>query len=197
MPKTKAKVDELIQQLRDLSPEVRLDAISQLTAIDRVHALPALHWAIQNELDDDVRNTARDAYQKLYKQQAASGGGQGNGPASDKTRNAQRSKVKAVVLEEGAPNPAGTLSFYIGLGVITAFFILMLLTSGLHPNKWPPVYIYWPVVAGALSAVGLGLGIIGWIRKEERHLGAVTGTVLNGLVVLIYFFKVVLPMLLN
>jgi len=65
MEETKARVDALIVKLGDLSPEVRLDAIKELSSIDKEHALPALHWAIQNELEDHVRNAARDAYQKL------------------------------------------------------------------------------------------------------------------------------------
>jgi len=195
MPQVKARVDALIQQLRDLSPEVRLEAIEELATIDREHALPALHWAIQNELDDTVRNVARDAYQKLYAQNKAAAQNGGATQSVDKTRAAYRPKVKAVVMEEGAPNPAGQLSFYMGFGILGLMFIWMLLSFGHDQTNLPGIFIYWRLGVGALAIPGLGLGILGLIKKGEKHVRAIAGTVINGILVLIYFFRVILPLL--
>ena len=65
MGETRARVDALIAKLGDVSDEVRLEAIEELSTIDKEHALPALHWAIQNEMDETVRNVARDAYHQI------------------------------------------------------------------------------------------------------------------------------------
>jgi hypothetical protein len=191
MGETKARVDALIERLSDVSDQVRLEAIDELSTIDTEHALPALHWAIQNELDERVRNAARDAYQKLSRvkqaekvQQAA---------AEDKTRAADRPKVKAVTVEEGAENPAGSLSFKLGVLVAVALVVWVFIQSGQDPGRVPAWITWWLRIAGALSLPGLVLGIIGVAKKGERHIPAIAGTVLNSFIVIVYVFAVLLP----
>jgi len=192
MPETKARVDALIEKLGDLSPEVRLEAIEELSTIDRVHALPALHWAIQNELDEGVRNAARDAYQKLYKPaNAAEENAEAAAPA-DKTRRIDRPKVKAVTIEEGVPNPLGRVSFYIAALIVIAYMVLMIIESGQDPANVPAGFHYCRLVIGALSVPGLGLGILALTKRGSQHLGAWVGTVVNGIVFLVFVLRVII-----
>ena len=193
MPETKARVDALIEKLGDLSVDVRLEAIDELSNIDKEHALPALHWAIQNELDDNVRNAARDAYQRLSRAPDPAPA-EADATTADKTRKIDRPRVKAVQLEEGAPNPMGMASFYIGFGVFAALIIEIIVRSGQDPTNPPAFFLYWRLLAGALSVVGLGLGIVGVTKKGEKHLRAITGMVLNAIIVVIYFFAILLPL---
>ena len=193
MGEIKARVDALIEKLRDLSADVRLEAIDELGNIDKEHALPALHWAIQNELDDKVRNAARDAYQRLSRAPDPAPK-EADAATVDKTRKIDRPRVKAVQLEEGAPNPMGTVSLYIGLGVAAALVIEIIVRSGQDPTNPPAFFLYWRLFVGALSVLGLGLGIIGVTKKGEQHLRAIGGTAINGLIVVIYFFTVLLPL---
>jgi hypothetical protein len=193
MEQIKARVDALVQKLNDLSADVRLEAIGELGTIDKEHALPALHWAIQNELDEKVRNAARDAYQRLAR---APDPPPRNAAAAtvDKTRKIDRPRVKAVQLEEGAPNPMGMISLYIGLVVFAALVVERIVISGQDPNSPPAFFLYWRLFAGALSVPGLGLGIVGLTKKREKHLRAIGGTVINAVIVVIYFFTILLPM---
>jgi len=188
MGEIKAQVDALIVKLSDISDQVRLEAIDELSTIDKEHALPALHWAIQNEFDENVRNAARDAYQKLSRAKEAE-----KPAAEDKTRAADRPKVKAVVVEEGIANPAGQLAFKLGVGVAVALVVWVFIQSGQDPGKVPAWITWWLRVAGAFSLPGLVLGIIGLTKKGERHIPAIAGTVLNGFIVIIYVFLVLLP----
>jgi hypothetical protein len=193
MGEIKARVDALIEKLGDLSADVRLEAIDELGTIDKEHAMPALHWAIQNELDDNVRNAARDAYQRLSRAPDPAPK-EADAATVDKTRKIDRPRVKAVQLEEGAPNPAGMISFYIGLGVFAALVVERIVISGQDPRHPPVFFLYWRLIAGALSVLGLGLGILGVTKKGEQHLRAIGGTVINAIIVVIYFFAVLLPL---
>ena len=191
MGEIKARVDSLVVKLNDISDQVRLEAINELSTIDREHALPALHWAIQNELDENVRNAARDAYQKLSRAKQAEKTKET--VAEDKTRAADRPTVRAVTVEEGAENPAGSLSFKLGVVVAVALVVWVFIQSGQDPGDVPGWITWWLRIAGALSLPGLVLGIIGTAKKGERHIPAIAGTVLNGFIVIIYVFGVLLP----
>ncbi len=194
MGEIKARVDVLVEKLRDVAVEVRLEAIEELSAIDKEHALPALHWAIENELDEDVRNAARDAYQSLSKLEEAPPE-EVDTATADKTRKLDRPKVKAVTLEEGAPNPAGRVSLKIGFGVAIVLIVWVFLQSGQDPGNVPPLFIWWPRVVGAISLLGLVLGIVGITMREEKHVPAIIGTVVNGLIFVIYISAILLPWL--
>jgi len=191
MGEIKARVDALVVKLNDISDQVRLEAISELSTIDREHALPALHWAIQNELDEDVRNAARDAYQKLSRAKLAEKTKEA--AANDKTRAADRPTVRAVTVEEGTENPSGSLSFKLGVVVAVALVIWVFIQSGQDPDDVPGWMTWWLRIAGALSIPGLVFGIIGAAKKGERHIPAIAGTVLNGFIVIVYVFGVLLP----
>jgi hypothetical protein len=194
MGEVKARVDALIEQLNDLDDGVRLAAIQELSTIDKEHALPALHWAIQNELDENVRNAARDAYQKLSRMATADDNRGNPGGATDKTRSVDHPKVRAVVVEEGAFNPWGSLSFKIGLFVLAFLFIWVLLDTGQWGEK-TTFLVWWLRVVGGASFLGLALGIIGLSMRGEQHIPAIMGIVGNGFVVLIFFFRVLLPVI--
>jgi hypothetical protein len=194
MGEVKARVDALIVKLGDLDSGVRLAAIEELGTIDKQHALPALHWAIQNELDESVRNAARDAYQKLSRAKAVEARASANNKPGDKTRMTDRPKVRAVVVEEGAFNPFGSLSFKIGLIVIALMIVWVLLDAGQYGED-TPFLIWWFRIVGAASFLGLALGIIGANMKGEHHIPAIIGIVFNGFVVLIFFLTVLLPMI--
>jgi hypothetical protein len=191
MGEIRARVDALIEKLSDDSDQIRLEAIDELSTIDKEHALPALHWAIQNELDERVRNAARDAYQKLSRAKQAEKVKEA--VAEDKTRAADRPKVKAVTVEEGAENPAGSLSFKIGVGVAIALVVWVFIQSGQDPGKVPAWITWWLRIAGAIAYPGLALGVIGLAKKGERHIPAIAGTVLNAFIAIIYIFLVLLP----
>ena len=117
-----------------------------------------------------------------------------NAATADKTRQIDRPRVKAVELEEGTLNPMGMASFYIGLGVAVLLVVEVIVRSGQNPVNPPPFFLYWRLLAGALSVPGLGLGIIGTTKKGYKHLRAVTGVAINGLIVIVYFFTVLLPL---
>jgi hypothetical protein len=196
MGEVKARVDALIVKLGDLDAGVRLAAIQELSTIDKQHALPALHWAIQNELDESVRNAARDAYQKLSRAKAAEvriSNASGN-KSQDKTRSADRPKVRAVVVEEGAFNPFGSLSFKIGLIVVALMIVWVALDAGQYGED-TPFLIWWFRIVGAASFLGLVLGIVGVNMRGEHHIPAIIGIVFNGFVVLVFFLTVLLPVI--
>jgi hypothetical protein len=193
MADTKARVDELVQQLSDISPEVRLRAIEGLGAVDKDHALPALHWAIQNELDDDVRNAARDAYQRLSRaafqeQQKA------KATSGDKTRDMERPRVKAVTMEEGAANPYGRISFYTAAAIIILYLVAMIIETGQDPRHVPAVFRYMRLGLEALSIPGLGLGVLGLTRKRAKMIAAYIGTTINAIIFLVFFLKRILAL---
>lgn len=193
MEETKARVDALIVKLEDLSPEVRLDAVKELSTIDKEHALPALHWAIQNELDERVRNAARDAYQSLSQLAEAQPKKEpAPAAAADKTREIEHPKVKPVVLEEGLPNLLGRISFYVAAAVLILYLSVRFVESGQDPDNIPAIFHYSRVGIAAMSIPGLGLGILGLIRRGYKHLPAYVGTVLNGIIFLLFFLSVVL-----
>jgi len=193
MGETQARVDALIVKLDDVSEEVRLEAIEELSTIDKEHALPALHWAIQNEMDETVRNAARDAYQRLSRAGHAASN-EAATEAVDKTRMANRPKVKAVVLEEGAANPAGDFSLRIALLAIVALMMWALIELG-QGGKRGALLVWWLRIASGISIPGLALGIIGVSTRGEKHLPAIAGTVINALLVIVFFFTVVLPLI--
>lgn len=193
MVEIQARVDALITKLGDVSDEVRLDAIKELSTIDREHALPALHWAIQNEMDDTVRNAARDAYQRLSREkqsEAAAAPVEGG----DKTRMVDRPKVKAVVMEEGAANPAGDFSLRIALLAVVALMMWALFDLG-QGGQRRPLLVWWLRIASGISIPSLVLGIIGMSKKGEKHIPAIAGTIISALIVILFFFRVVLPLI--
>jgi len=196
MGEVKARVDALIVKLSDLDSGVRLAAIEELSTIDREHALPALHWAIQNELDESVRNAARDVYQKLSRVKAAQAkaANANNAKAGDKTRMTDRPKVKVVVVEEGAFNPCGTLSFKIAVIVVPLLIVWVLLDAG-RIGEQSTFLDWWLWITGGLSVPGLALGIIGVSMRGERHIPAIMGIVVNGIVFLVYAARVLLPLI--
>lgn len=194
MAETKARVDELIGKLNDLSPEVRLEAIRELGTIDKEHALPALHWAIQNEADEKVRNAARDAYQKLsvlaqQEQQKA------KASTGDKTRNMERPHIQAVTMEEGRPNPLGRYSLYVTATMVVLYLGVMFIESGQDTTDIPAIFRYCRVIIGALSIPGLGLGVLGLTRKGCKLIAAYAGTIINGIAFLLFFLSVILRVL--
>jgi hypothetical protein len=193
MGETQARVDALIAKLGDVDQQVRLEAIEELGTIDKEHALPALHWAIQNEMDETVRNAARDVYQRLSQVNREVSNNEVD-EGGDKTRMLSRPKVKAVVVEEGAPNPAGDLSLRISLVGIVALMVWLLVELG-QAGRRGPVLIWWLRIACGISVPGLVLGIVGMATRGERHLPAIAGTVLNGLLLILFFFTVVLPLI--
>jgi hypothetical protein len=190
MAETKARVDELVGKLSDLSPEVRLEAIKELGTIDKEHALPALHWAIQNEADESVRNAARDAYQKLsvlarQEQQKA------KASTGDKTRNMERPHIQAVTMEEGRPNPLGRYSLYVVATMIVLYLGVMFISSGQDQENLPAIFRYADLGISALSVPGLGLGILGLTRKGRKVIAAYFGTIMNGIAFLLFFLNVI------
>ncbi len=193
MGETQARVDALIAKLGDVSEQVRLDAIEELSTIDKEHALPALHWAIQNEMDEEVRNAARDAYQRLSRADQA-GSNEAVAEGTDKTRMLHRPKVKAVVLEEGAANPAGGFSLSIGLVAVAGLVVWGLIGLG-QGGETGTFLVWWLRIASGISIPGLVLGIIGVATKREKHLTAIAGTVLNALLVILFLVRVVLPLI--
>lgn len=195
MGEVKARVDALIVQLGDLDAGVRLAAIEELSTLDKDHALPALHWAIQNELEESVRNVARDAYQKLSRIKAAeTRAGNPNSKSNDKTRMTDRPKVKAVVVEEGAFNACGSLSFKITFLEVPLLLLWVLLDAGRIGEK-TTFLNWWLRIVGGLSFPGLALGIIGVGMRGERHIPAMIGIVVNGIIFLIYALAVLRPLI--
>ncbi|MBN1919501.1 MAG: HEAT repeat domain-containing protein [Verrucomicrobia bacterium] len=193
MGEIKARVDALIVRLGDLDNGVRLAAIEELSTLDKDHALPALHWAIENELDDAVRNAARDAYQKLSRIKAIETRA-ANGKAGDRTRSIDRPKVRAVVMEEGAFNPWGSLSFKVGLIAVALLAVWVLLDAGQYGDK-TPFLTWWFRIVGGVAFLGLALGIVGVNMRGEHHIPAIIGIVFNGFVVLIFFASVIVPLI--
>jgi hypothetical protein len=192
MPEVNARVDALIEKLGDLSPQVRLEAIQELSTVDRQHALPALHWAIQNEPDESVRNAARDAYQKLYRPNNATNAKAASAaPAADKTRRLDHATVKPVTLDEGAPNPLGRVSFYTAALVIICHMVLMIVQSGQDPGRIPAGFSYCRLLINLLSIPGLGLGILALTKHGYQRLAAWVGTVVNGIVFVVFFLRVI------
>lgn len=43
--------------------------------------------------------------------------------------------------------------------------------------------LFFMILAGLLALVGLVLGIIGWVQKRKKRGIAITGTIINGLVI--------------
>ena len=191
MEETKARVDALILKLNDLSPEIRLEAIKELSTIDKQHALPALHWAIQNELDDAVRNAARDAYQTLSQLNEAPPDKSPSATA-DKTREIEHPKVKAVVLEEGLPNSLGRLSLYFATAVIILYIAVIIIESGQDQTNIPVFFKRCRVVIPALSIPGLVLGILALTKRGYKHFFAYIGMVTNAIIFLLFSLKVLL-----
>lgn len=190
MAATKARVDELIAKLNDLSPEVRLEAINELGTIDKEHALPALHWAIQNEADEKVRNAARDAYQKLSVR-AQQEQRKAKASTGDKTRDMERPHIQAVTMEEGRPNPFGRYSLYVAATMIVLYLGVMFISSGQDQANLPAIFRYADLGIGALSVPGLGLGILGLTRRGAKLIAAYAGTIMNGIAFLLFFLKVI------
>ncbi len=63
------KIGRLIEDLKDIDIDVRRRAIDKLTKLDAKHAEAALHWAMVNDLDEEIRTLARSAYEQMHAEQ--------------------------------------------------------------------------------------------------------------------------------
>jgi len=63
------KIGRLIEDLKNVDLNVRRRAISKLAKLDTEHAETALHWAMVNDLDEEIRDLAHSAYEQIHAKQ--------------------------------------------------------------------------------------------------------------------------------
>ena len=60
------RITQLIRNLKTLDVDLKKQSIDELATFGNEHAEAAIHWAMQNDLDEEVQQHARVAYEKLH-----------------------------------------------------------------------------------------------------------------------------------
>lgn len=60
------RITKLIRNLKTLDVDLKKQSIDELATLRNEHAEAALHWAMQNDLDEEIRRYASAAYEKLH-----------------------------------------------------------------------------------------------------------------------------------
>jgi hypothetical protein len=60
------RITRLIRNLKTLDVDLKKQSIDELATLGNEHAEAALHWAMQNDLDEEIQQYARAAYEKLH-----------------------------------------------------------------------------------------------------------------------------------
>ncbi len=180
------KIDKLITDLRDSNPDVRREALDELSKLeDRKHAIPAIHWTMLNDVDDGIREYAREIYLRIGKQEKAkvkTGEEELSGREAKPGKEERRVHLKPTM---GWPNPFGTWSIHFSLMSIT-LIIASSLIQILVGNEEIPFLIMLHYIGLGCTIPGLLLGIIGLVRARERKKSTpVWGLILNGSIILI------------
>ena len=60
------RITQLIRNLKTLDVDLKKQSIDELATFGNEHAEAAIHWAMQNDLDEEIQQYARSAYEKLH-----------------------------------------------------------------------------------------------------------------------------------
>ena len=190
------KVDKLITDLRNDDVDVRREALDELSKLeDRKYAIPAIHWTMLNDVDNGIREYAREIYLRIGKQEKA-----GVETAADETsaREAEPAKEeKRVHLKPtmGWPNPFGTWSIHFSLLSITLIIVSSLIQLPFGSEEIPFLIMLQYIGLGC-TIPGLFLAVIGLVRARERKKSTpVWGLILNGSIIVIGTWSLIMQLM--
>ena len=188
------KIDRLITDLRDTDAEIRRRALDELSEVDdRKHIVPAIHWTMLNDIDDDIREYARGIYLKIGEQEKAAAAAVAEEAPAKKDEAAEEEQRVHIRPALGWPNPWGTWSVHFSLFSIGLIIVALL---------WGIPYAAKPNFLQILEYVGLGLtipgiflGIIGLaLAGERKKTTPIAGLILNGIILLIGIWNTILKL---
>ena len=178
----KKEIDQLIDCLRNECPLVRKQAVDELSRLADEHALTALHWVMRNELDEEIRLTAKKAYERIRALHMR-----------EEEKEEKETPIKKFVetVIEVPPNIFGSWSLRIACISIVLLMVGMLLSA---PYIGRPIPMFIQIIGHIgrfLPAAGLVAGIIGVVQRNIRKIGAITGLTINLMILVLGILKLV------
>ncbi len=175
------EIGQLIDCLRNECPLVRKRAVDELSRLDDEHALTALHWAMRNELDEEIRLTAKKAYERLRALHVRE--------EEKEEKETPITKFVETVIEV-PPNLFGSWSLRIACISIVLLMVGVLLAAP-YMGK-PPMFVQIIGHIGRfLPAAGVFAGIVGVVQQNIRKIGAITGLTINLVILILGILRLV------
>jgi hypothetical protein len=189
------KIDRLITELRDSDSEVRRRALDELSGVDdKKHVVPAIHWTMLNDIDDEIREYARGIYLKIGEQQKASAAAAAEKASADETEAKKEERRVHIRPALGWPNPWGTWSVHFSLFSIGLIIVALLWGIPYAASK-PGFLQVLEFIGLGLTVPGIFLGIMGLVLAGERKKTTPTaGIILNGVILLTGIWNLILKL---
>jgi len=188
-------IEALVTKLRDTDVEVRKEALDKLSEVDdRKYVVPAIHWTMMNDMDEEIRSHARKIYERMGELEKAGSHSSivdaGAGAASAGSEES-RTRVRPAM---GWPNLWGTWSIHFSLLSILIIIVAMLWCIP-YGSKIPRFLQILEFVGLSFAVPGMGLGVAGMILAGERKRStSIGGLVLNGIILLIGIWKMIMTL---
>lgn len=185
------KLDELVVKLRHTDTDVRRQTLDELSHLeDKKHAIPAIHWTMLNDIDDEIRAYAREIYTKMGEQEKGEAPPADTGAAEKQTptpeekkeeREERRVHLKPVIDRE--PNKCGSWSIHLSAIALVLIFAAHLWNIP-YANEKMPFLETVKLIAFGLTIPGLILGLIGLGVTDRKKSTPVAGLIFNSLILL-------------
>ena len=187
------KIDRLITELRDSDSEIRRRALDELSEVDdKKHVVPAIHWTMLNDIDDEIREYAREIYLKIGEQQKTAAAVVAEEAPAKKTEAVEEERRVHIRPALGWPNPWGTWSVHFSLFSI-GLIIVTLLWGIAYGAAKPDFLQILEYVGLGLTVPGIFLGIMGLVLAGKRKKTTpIAGLILNGIILLIGIWNTIL-----